>query len=365
MKASHSCNLSCVYCYDKRRQAVPSDSKSIEPSNVVKILSEKLPPSEILFCLHGGEPLLIGHNEFLELVSAIREANVKHKFRLSIQTNATLVDTGFINIFKDCKDLFEERGIGVSIDGPQFINDVTRVKASGAGASLDILEGISLLQLAGIDFGLLCVIGRHNVKYPSDVYQFLTSLSPGFIRFIPCHDVDDTGYLTRYSIAPSEFSLFLTSVFRSWLADTKTTIPVDPFVTIIGNIYGHTASWCEYESGSKCAGFLLVDHNGGVACCDNWGIEGTRSDSQSVYTMSPEKLVNLFVDPTSGSRIPQYYSTLLNTCHKCSIWQECNGGCLAVRQQFEKNNLHLAQDYCDAKKALINYIRKAIKMLGT
>ncbi len=361
LKATQSCNLNCIYCYDKRRTAVPSDIRSTEPSKVVRFLSENLPPSEILFCLHGGEPLLIGHNGFSALVSAMREANNKnnHKFRLAVQTNATLIDNRFIRIFKDCSDLFEERGIGVSIDGPRFLNDITRIKYSGSGSSSDIFNGINLLRSAEINFGLLCVVGRHNIDTPSNVYDFLTYLSPGFIRFIPCHDIDNAGNLMRYSISPTEFSLFLISVFRSWLGDTETTIPVDPLVTIIGNISGNIASWCEYERMSKCSGFVLIDYNGGLACCDNWGIEGTRPEYKSIYKMQPESILEFFRNPASGSSIHALSSNLLRKCHECPVFNVCNGGCLATRNQLEID-INLAKDYCNAKKLIIQEVQQQI-----
>ncbi len=364
LKLTRACNLACAYCYDRRRPPIKSDASRIDPIAVVRQLAQNLPPAQILFVLHGGEPLLIGHEAFASMANAMRAANTQHghRFRLAIQTNATLITDDFVRRFDECRDLLEERGIGVSLDGPKSINDSARVTHSGLGSSTQITAGLNRLRTARIDFGLLAVVGRHNVASPNGVYDYLLSLSPGFLRFIPCHDVDEAWYLTHYGITPTEYARFLIAVFREWLQDKDRLIPVDPLVTIISNLQGHRAAWCEYERESKCQGFVLIDHNGGVACCDNWGAKGDSMTGRSLFTLSAAELLQFLTTPATNSRIQQYAAMLMEKCRECSVRDTCCGGCLATRHAFA-SHAQLSEDYCNAKRLLIGHIANAITHL--
>lgn len=366
LKVTHACNLACAYCYDQRRPPIKSDATKVDPVAVIEHLDRNLSFAQILFVLHGGEPLIIGPSALGSLARAMRKANTEHghRFRLAVQTNGTLITDDFVRVFDEYRDLLEERGIGVSIDGPDCINDSVRFAHSGLGSSAQIMAGLSRLRAAGIDFGLLAVVGQHNVSSPTSVYKHLLSLAPGFIRFIPCHDIDAEGHFTPHAISPTEFARFLIAVFRTWLQDAATLIPVDPLVTIIAKVAGQNVSWCEYERESKCRGFVLIDHNGGLACCDNWGSTGDSMLEQSLFTVEPDTLARFFADPVAGSQIQAHSDALMQQCRTCCVSDLCCGGCLATRHNLAPHTT-LAAEYCSAKRLLIEHVSAAVSRFQT
>lgn len=365
IKATNACNLSCLYCYDRRRPRITSDRKTIVVSEVVALLSQSLPvPSQILIVLHGGEPLLIGKGEFAEIVREMRCANLQgHTFKLAIQTNATLLDDSWVDVLAEANDLFGERGIGISIDGPPKINDVVRVTRDLKGSSELIESAIGRLKKHGVDFGLLCVVGTHNVNSPEDVYTYFAGLSPGFIRFIPCFDLDETGQIASYAITPMQYTEFLVRCYDIWLSDRTSFIPVDPFVSIIANLSGVDSPWCEYEKKSKCQGFVLVDDNGGVASCDNWGDRADRKEELSIFSMSNSKIYDVLSYPAKSTNIPIKSKNLMRMCLGCDVEDICCGGCLATRDEFLNKNEALYHEYCAAKKELIAHLERSLSLI--
>ena len=365
VKATRACNLSCSYCYDRSRHRITSDRKSIIVSEVVALLAQSLPvPSQILIVLHGGEPLLIGKDEFDRVIQEMRRANSQgHTFKLAIQTNATLIDDSWADILAAAKDLLGERGIGISIDGPPEINDVVRFTKNLKGSSKSIELAIDRLHKRKIDFGLLCVVGAHNVNNPENVYAYFTGLSPGFIRFIPCFDLDESGQIAKYAITPMQYSEFLIKCYDTWLSDSNSLIPIDPFVSIIANLSGVDSPWCEYEAKSKCQGFALIDDNGGVASCDNWGERADRKEELSIFSMSKAKLYDVLSNPYKSTDIPIRIKTLMQMCSECSVYKICYGGCLATRDEFLNNNKSLSYEYCAAKKKLIKHLGRSLSWI--
>src|ERR1044072_398024 len=123
------CQLRCGYCYykdghDDLRQ-ISKERMSL--AVVRKLVSglASLPSGDHTFCLHGGEPLLMGKwwfESFLDLVDA---HNQQHRgcsnVSIATQTSAVLVDEGWVRLF-----LHGKVGVSVSLDGPAEVHDAGR-----------------------------------------------------------------------------------------------------------------------------------------------------------------------------------------------------------------------------------------------
>jgi uncharacterized protein len=128
-----------------------------------RIINERTEiPLNLIF--HGGEPLLIGKEKFRKFLNYVYTQMKENKvlYTLGMQTNATLLDDEYLQ-------MFEEFGvnIGLSFDG---IADANKQRT-------DIKQQIfekkfKTIEKHNINYGFLLVVGKHNInKYKkSSIY---------------------------------------------------------------------------------------------------------------------------------------------------------------------------------------------------
>lgn len=150
LKIAERCNLTCSYCYYlfaghddhlSRPPLIGADvaqdlcsylKEAIEDYNVDRV--------EIVF--HGGEPMLLPKRRFSELCGLLREELEEFcNLSLCIQTNGTLIDEEWIEIF----DQFGV-AVGLSIDGFEKEHDTYRVDVHGRGSFQKIIENLNLIR---------------------------------------------------------------------------------------------------------------------------------------------------------------------------------------------------------------------------
>lgn len=169
------CNLQCAYCYLPYRHL--RKEMSTEVAHAVSVSAAELTRSgeqvEILW--HGGEPLAIGRHRFLDLLEPFEELRRAGRIRHSVQTNATLIDDEWCDLFSRYAI-----GVGVSVDGPEALNS-RRVDLRGQPAFNRIMRGIDRLSAHGISFSLIAVVGTEGVEQPEALLDFLTALGPRVI----------------------------------------------------------------------------------------------------------------------------------------------------------------------------------------
>jgi uncharacterized protein len=96
-----------------------------------------------------------------------RAGRVRH----SLQTNATLVNDAWCDLFRE-----RDVAVGVSIDGPADLN-VERVDWAGRPAFDRIVAGIGKLVDRQIRFSLIAVVGE-GIGRAEDLLDFLAGLGP-------------------------------------------------------------------------------------------------------------------------------------------------------------------------------------------
>jgi uncharacterized protein len=133
--------------------------------------------SNISISLHGGEPLLVGIDKFEEYINVLKSNLQSHNYTIGIQTNATLINQNFINLFED-NDIF----VGMSYDGPPEINDINRFYHNGKGTGKDVEQGLKLLTNSKIFSGILTVIDVN--ADPVNTWRYLSQFEPPIIDFL-------------------------------------------------------------------------------------------------------------------------------------------------------------------------------------
>jgi uncharacterized protein len=163
------CNVNCSYCYlpDRRRRA----TMSIEVANAIaRGVAAQNAQWPVTVLWHGGEPLATGREQFELLLAPFEEMRLAGRLEHHIQTNATLIDEAWCELF--ARYGF---GVGVSIDGPRELN-VNRIDWRGAETFDRVMRGISLLKAARIRFGLLAVVSPQTITRARELLEFVDEL---------------------------------------------------------------------------------------------------------------------------------------------------------------------------------------------
>ncbi|QUI72446.1 radical SAM protein [Pseudoalteromonas sp. M8] len=223
LKVTERCNIACKYCYyffggdesPLSRKPIFSSAKMHE---LVSFLERSIEfgLKRVRVVLHGGEPLLIKKEYLNGLLATMTDAlSGKIELSFTIQTNATLIDDEWIDIFVKYKVF-----VGVSIDGPEEYNDLYRIDFSGKGTHSRVLQGIKLL-FAAHEKGLMPKPGMIAVVNPSfsakRIYNHLTKeLNFDSLHFLLPDDTHDTFNESEQS----KFTSFLLELIECWASDT-------------------------------------------------------------------------------------------------------------------------------------------------
>ena len=106
-----ACNMKCLYCYEHiASQTIINDCKNI--NSIKSYLARFINYRHIFIVFHGGEPLLSDIKIVEELLYYIFSI-FKYKCNVQIQTNGTLLDEKWIELFSKFK---EKVSLSISLD---------------------------------------------------------------------------------------------------------------------------------------------------------------------------------------------------------------------------------------------------------
>lgn len=171
IKLTGACNWSCTYCYDYDRNRFRKSLRLEDVANTIANIIAYHHRIAIMF--HGGEPLL----QYAELKRIVEFTNRRchelgGKARFSLQTNGALITEDIIEFLDEhCFD------IGMSLDGPPEINDLTRVDHRGRGTAAAI-EGLFARQHEFMTsrVGIITTVTSKNVERLSEVASYVREL---------------------------------------------------------------------------------------------------------------------------------------------------------------------------------------------
>jgi len=188
LKIAELCNLNCSYCYmynkgDRSFRDRPKFmSREIASAVLTRIASYAVRRNlrTIALALHGGEPLLAGREWMQWFLQEARriEAGGDFQFEIGVQTNATLLDSQWIEMLSAYG-----ASIGVSCDGPEEWNDRERRDFDGRGSYQKVRTALELLAATpGVSWGVLTVVNPDAP--PKAVLKHFVDLGAQAIEFI-------------------------------------------------------------------------------------------------------------------------------------------------------------------------------------
>lgn len=188
------CNIDCKYCYlpnrlDKSRITLEVIEKTMDRILEASLLSESL---TVLW--HAGEPLVLPIAFYEDAFRLIRSKIPKNvKVTQNIQTNLTLLNQEWCDFF-----IRHDVDLGISLDGPKFLHDQSRVQRNGKGTYDQVLQGIELLKKNNIPIRVICVVSKNSAMFPEEIYDFFHSIGVSWLGF-NIDEIESANKVSSYS----------------------------------------------------------------------------------------------------------------------------------------------------------------------
>lgn len=125
---------------------------------------------------HAGEPLVLSPDWYRNAIEVLQTASGRSIPRQSFQTNATLISEAWIEYLKD-----PSVSVGVSLDGPEDLNDRFRTDRSRRGTWRSTMDGIDKLRRADVPFHIIAVITEAALDRPREIARALVDAGPAYI----------------------------------------------------------------------------------------------------------------------------------------------------------------------------------------
>lgn len=336
--AGSLCNLGCSYCYYLDKAEIYSGKEPIMSremlETVIRTYIKTCETPEVTFNWHGGEPLLLGKDFFRQVLAFEKEYADGKVINNTIQTNGTLIDREWADIFKQGNFL-----TGISVDGPSRIHDKYRRDRRGSATLDKVINAISIMHEAEADFNTMTTINKESERKGLEVYHFLKSIGSRFMQFMPVMEhirdgrivpPDTPGaQMAPWSVSDVGFGQFMCDIFDEW-------IRTDVGKYFVGHFDAALALWCGVQPGTcayaeTCGGNAIIEHNGDVYTCDHYvypeyRLGNIRTDSLRDMLTS-EKMIHFGISKRNS---------LPDKCRSCRWRELCNGEC--PKHRFSSSN---------------------------
>lgn len=166
------CNLDCKYCYLPNRALNSKIDIEIIERTLNNVIESGIIKDSFSIVWHAGEPMVIGVDFYRKVNDLIKKIIPKNiTVNQHIQTNATLINDEWCDFFKE-----SNMRVGISVDGPQHINDRNRLDLKKRGTFDRVIKGIQYLEKHSIEYSAIAVLTNYSLSYPNEIYDFFASL---------------------------------------------------------------------------------------------------------------------------------------------------------------------------------------------
>ena len=305
--------------------------------------------------LHGGEPLLLGHEQLAFLLAELRSV-LPAEYPFSIQTNGILISE---EILDACSQF--RTSLGVSLDGPRRIHDRHRVDHSGEGTYAKVLEGIARLRnhhdAHFLYTGLLAVIDP--TSDPAEVYGFFKESAAPSVDFLYRDGNHSQLPYGKASFQSAEYGRWLTRLLDIYLAD-PTPIRIRLLDDMIKLVLGRSGA--KEGLGASDFGIVIIDTDGSVTKNDTLKSTFEGADRfQQPWSVHTHRLADIANSPEFAM-----YHTLqrptASACHSCPNLAICGGG-MPVNRWRDENGYENPSVYCTDQLVLISHMRARLTAL--
>lgn len=345
IKVTSACNLSCTYCSEGLRQ-LENLNIGIYKSFVDGIpkLLRHVGHKNVDIIWHGGEPLLIGKQWITEAIEYTNEVLSDFEISYSIQTNATLIDEEWIQIFKEF-----DFSIGISLDGYKELHDQYRIAKNGQGTYETIITNIKSLKSQGIPASLLMVLNSTVIDLDK-LWNSLEDLNLN-LKIQPVVPIGNAeNQLVETNNIYNNYSTVLKYIFKKLLT-SHMDITVQPISNLLTTILtNNSIGECSYN-GTCTRNIITLYPNGDVGFCGRM----TNENKSYIYgNILNHDIISLYDSEVSEKIRNRQIYLQENDCKECAFWEFCHGGC-TVDALSSNGDINSKYHYCEGYKELLYY----------
>jgi uncharacterized protein len=359
VKVHSRCNLACNHCYVyeavdqswlNQPRAMTPDTVGVVAGKIARYAAQHhLDAIEVV--LHGGEPLLLGHDRMRELIAELKRAiEPVARLQLAMQTNGVRLDQRWADLF-----LAEGDRIGISLDGGLAANDRHRRYRNGTSSYLPAVRGVKLLSQAPyqpIFAGLLCTVDVDND--PVAVFADLAALGPPRIDLLLPHATWEHPP-PQAEPGRTRYGDWLCDVFDEWF-DSPPVVGIRIFEELLNALLGG-ASRSE-AVGQSAPESLVIETDGSLEQTDALKVAfpGAAATGYNIFEHTFEALS---ADPGAFASATGI-EALSPACQQCPIVHACGGGLYPHRYR-PGNGFANPSVYCDDLMRLIGHIDERLQ----
>ncbi|MFJ9894554.1 FxsB family cyclophane-forming radical SAM/SPASM peptide maturase [Streptomyces sp. NPDC091280] len=358
VKLYSRCNFGCpdCYVYEHRDHSWRTQPLVMSPA-VMRQLSGRITehlrrhrPVRAQVILHGGEPLLAGPSTLEHFARRLRAdcRQLATQVDLLIQTNASLLDRDFLEVFR-------RYGItvGVSIDGTAASHDRRRPDRAGRGTYTEVARALSLLrtpryrQLYG---GLLCVVDIG--ADPVETYEALLEHEPPSVDLLLPHATWQFPPPGPADAGAAPYGRWLAAVFDRWFDAVRRETSLRLFDSLLDLHLGGTSTsemWGPYGSD-----VVVIQPSGLIEYNDILKTVGAGA-TRSVLHIGAHDFDRAAVDPGFAAERAGL-AGLCRQCRSCPVVDICGGG-LRAHRHHPDNGFDNPSCYCADLRLLIDHVR--------
>lgn len=350
------CNMSCKYCYYKKKDELSSDDDSLMMSfdtleRFIKEYIRSHPGPNISFIWQGGEPTLRGLNFYKKAVQLQKKYMPDGwYYENCIQTNGINIDKNWAKFFREEKFL-----VGLSLDGPELLHNKYRLGINGESTFNNTIDSLKILQKYDVNTNVLCVVSDFNVNYPKEIYEFFKSKQVNYIQFIPLVTSEQKDKLSEYAVNPLDYGNFLIKIFNEWILYDYGNIFIQMIEECVNAWFGRQAMVCKFAK--ICGDALALEYNGDLYSCDHFVFPENKLGNININQL--KDIINLKEQIYFGE---SKLTDLPEKCLKCKYLFICNGGCKKNRLINNKTDNKLNY-LCEGYKLFFEYIEPYIEII--
>ncbi len=350
------CNLRCSYCYytGHSHQEGTAGGQRMSDEVLETYIKQHIQAAgggEVFFSWHGGEPVLAGI-DFYRRAVALEKRYTPPGCRIvnGIQTNATLIDDAWGRFLKE-----EGFYVGVSLDGPEWFHDSSRLRTDGRGTFTSVMRGLEILRQHDVPHEVLCVVSNCNVHASLELYRFFRDLGIEFITFLPLVERKsrNSSEVTGRSVRAADFGRFLAEVFDEWIANDIGKIKVQVIEEALRTAFGQDHTLCIFNP--VCGAVPAVEMNGDFYSCDHF-VDGDHL----IGNIMNQSLESLLDDPRQKAFGEARKSAMPRYCLECEVLDMCNGECPRNRFINTPDGEPGLNYLCDGYRYFFNHCRPFI-----
>ncbi len=351
LKVTSRCDLACDHCYvyagpDQSWRSKPKTISLGTARQAARRITDHARThqlGDVHIVLHGGEPLLLGHDGLSKIIRTLRSLiDPVTRLDLRIHTNGVLLDEGLCALFAN-----NGVQVGVSLDGDRAANDRHRRFLNGQSSFFHVQRALALLrkpEYRRVYAGILCTIDVAND--PIAVYEALLAAEPPRVDFLLPHATWDHPP-HRPPGQPQVYAEWLGRIHSRWVADNR-PLPIRFFDSLL-------AAWEGRPSGNEAAGLdpvdlLVIETDGSWEQTDSLktAFENAPATGFDIFSHSVDEAA---AHPAVASR-QAGIAALSQTCRDCELVQACGGG-LYTHRYKAGNGFDNPSVYCADLKELI------------